>query len=124
MSVCLLLPGRCGNSGRTAAYRAIRSQTRYISGGEQETEYDRHNLSLGAIILYRHIPTIRKFCKVTCLCYLQTIISLQPTDYCFNVRLSIKLIVNVIRSALNVLHATCSPTKIFKNCSTFQIYLQ
>ena len=37
------LSGRCRNSGPTANYRTIRSQTRYSSGGEQETEEDRHN---------------------------------------------------------------------------------
>jgi len=59
--VCVLLSGRCRNSGRTAAYTAIRSQTRYISGGEQETKNDRHNTRFGCHYLaqtYFRIPNI------------------------------------------------------------------
>ena len=65
VSVCLLLSGRCRNSGRTAAYSGVRSQTRYISGGEQETEHDRHNPRFGCHYLaqtYIHISHILRSC--------------------------------------------------------------
>jgi len=82
VSLYLLLSGRCRNSGRTAAYKAIRYQRRYISGGERETEYDRHNPSFGCHYLtYFHIPKIlESYISILSLIYP----FLTARDYCFD----------------------------------------
>ena len=118
--VCVLLSGRCRNSGRTAAYRAIRSQTRYISGGEQETEYDRHNRSFGCHYLaqmYFHIPNIFHTTAHVWFSNDQLIIDLK-------IVYSIIFIFNVFSFALNVIRAKISATKIFTNYFFFLIYSQ
>ena len=120
VSFCVLLSGRCRNSGRTAASSAIRSQTRYISGGEQETEYDRHNRSFGCHYLAQtnfHIPNIFHTTAHVWFSNKQRIIDLK-------IVYSIILIFNVFNFALNVIRAKLSATKIFKNCFFFLIYLQ